>query len=376
MGSKGAEPWTNDGFFQRSRTAELAVDLLSDPALMSDFTMIVEAAGITSGPAWELGVGSLLSLNGEEHRRSRSVIAGFLTPRKVASERDGIRAASDRLAAEFVRGAGTGGSSDDLISRFAQPYVVETTCAYVGLPVPEVERVWSAIQGLAAASKELPGSGPAFADALIALADGARAALAHAGPDATKLIPAVRAAVDEGSLEESVAVSLVATVFSAGHEPTINQLGLIVELLADHPDVWDGIADGTVPVSGVVEEGLRLRSTNTGVIRRVGCPTHHHGRDLAEGELVIVGFDEANRDPQRFEDPDAFRADRTDGRGHVSFGIGPHHCAGAALARLQLQEGIGALAARITDLRVVASSGDHGTGLRGMSRLDLAFTPR
>src|SRR5690606_23560347 len=153
-----------------SRTADLAVDLLSDPALESDFKMIVEAAGITSGPAWELGVGSLLSLNGDEHRTNRSVVAGFLTPRKVAADRDRIRSSAERLAAELVADQADQRPSFDLISRYAERYVVETTCAYVGLPVAQVDRVWSAIQGLAAASKELPHSGPRFADALLTLA--------------------------------------------------------------------------------------------------------------------------------------------------------------------------------------------------------------
>ena len=61
---------------------------------------------------------------------------------------------------------------------------------------------------------------------------------------------------------------------------------------------------------------------------------------------MLLSFTTANRDPARFERPDAFEVDRTDAHAHVTFGWGPHLCVGAGLARLELAEALGALTTR------------------------------
>jgi cytochrome P450 monooxygenase OleP len=66
------------------------------------------------------------------------------------------------------------------------------------------------------------------------------------------------------------------------------------------------------------------------------------GRDVAEGQVLVPVFAAANRDPRAFPDPDLLRLDRA-GPAHLAFGHGRHMCLGAALARVELEEALGAL---------------------------------
>jgi len=80
----------------------------------------------------------------------------------------------------------------------------------------------------------------------------------------------------------------------------------------------------------------------------VSAPAHTAIRGfLARSRTrLLLSFDTANRDPERFEDADVFVVDRPDAHAHLTFGWGPHVCLGAGLARVELQESLRALVAR------------------------------
>src|SRR5262249_62036219 len=79
-----------------------------------------------------------------------------------------------------------------------------------------------------------------------------------------------QAAHDDGWTARETRGFIAGLVF-AGHETTKNQLGWAIAVLSKHPDVWDGLAAGTVGMADVVEEGLRFRSAVTSVGRTVGA---------------------------------------------------------------------------------------------------------
>ena len=83
---------------------------------------------------------------------------------------------------------------------------------------------------------------------------------------------------------------------------------------------------------------------------------------MPEGGRLLLSFDTANRDPDRFEDADAFVLDRPDAHAHVTFGWGPHLCVGAGLARLELVEGLRALTSRFGPPAVEAVGPSTGIG--------------
>jgi cytochrome P450 len=141
--------------------------------------------------------------------------------------------------------------------------------------------------------------------------------------------------VDGRPLTEDEQISMLATLAVAGHETTMNSASTLVHLLVERPDRQDELRRNPELAPRYVEEMLRHRSPAQNFARRVTCPVALADRTLEEGDTVLLSFAAANRDPDRFADPDDFDPDR-DPRGHLGFGWGIHQCLGAALARAEL----------------------------------------
>lgn len=365
-------PWlVREGFFSRVVGFHQAVELLNDSRLRADFAGLFGGEGSVPGPVLEILQTSLLSTDGPEHRQLRSLVAGRFTPRAVEHIRPSVRSAARRLADGLLVGVDT-----DFVVRFAEPYVAVGTCAHIGFPLADWDRFAEAVNRLSWATKNLQHRRPEAITAIELLADHSREMLRWRSREpAEDVLTQVAELLDDGSISESVAVGLVAGFLSAGHEPTVNQLAIMVEVLSGHPDVWDAVGTGALPVNQAVEELLRFRSTNQGVNRRVTESMVYEGQHFPEGRQLLIGVAAANHDHARFDDPDVF--DPTAGRPpHIAFGIGPHHCLGAALARVQLQEALRALTDAMVCPEVVASETEPGGGLIGPSRLVLRCVAR
>lgn len=365
-------PWLErDGYFRRVTGIDQAAELLADPRLHSDLVGLFEALGVTSGPLWETMSASFLSINGEQHKRSRAHVAGRFTPRAVETARPASSAAAARLAQAFAqRGGG------EFVADFAVPYIAVGTCGVIGFPPEEFADITRAIDLVSHATKDLASRLDACADGVEQLLDHARRALAlRRAEPADDVLTLLVELIDDGSLSDDVAVSLVVGLLSAGHEPSVNQLGLMILVLAERPEVWDAIASGALPVARAVEELLRLRSTNRGVMRRVADTIDLDGQRFPTGEQVVIGLAAANHDRGRFPNPDGFDPD-ANARPHLAFGFGPHYCLGAALARLQLQEAITALTAAMACPVVDEVLIEDGAGLIGPETLHLTVRAR
>ena len=100
--SSHADWLSRSGYFREVVGYAEAVDLLNDPRMQSRFVKILENVGLTDGPVWEAAAASLLSLNGDEHKRLRSLVAERFTPRAVEPLRPGARATAQQLIAELT----------------------------------------------------------------------------------------------------------------------------------------------------------------------------------------------------------------------------------------------------------------------------------
>jgi cytochrome P450 len=181
--------------------------------------------------------------------------------------------------------------------------------------------------------------------------------------------------VDGDRLDEDDIVATSILTLNAGHEATVHAIGNGVLALARQPDAYAALHADPTLASSAVEEILRFDTPLQMFERWVLEDIDWAGHRLARGTKVGLLFGAANRDPEAFDDPDRLDVARND-RTHVSFGGGIHLCVGAPLARVELEEAFGALARRVSSLRLEADDLDYLPSLvfRGVSELPVSLT--
>ncbi len=140
-----------------------------------------------------------------------------------------------------------------------------------------------------------------------------------------------------GELSMVSAQSMMITLFAAGGESTASLLGSAAWILAHRPEIQQQVRGNPELLGAFIEETLRYEAPFRGHYRHVLNDTTLGGVDLPADSHLLLLWGAANRDPDHFEAPGAFRLDRAEAKGHISFGKGAHFCVGAALARLEAQ---------------------------------------
>jgi cytochrome P450 len=177
---------------------------------------------------------------------------------------------------------------------------------------------------------------------------------ARRGGPTTDLLGALLSAEgDDGDrFTEDELVAMVTQIVFAGHETTTNLIGnACVLLLRDHRDQWGLLCDRPELVPNAVEEILRFESPAQYVDKLAAEDGEIAGTEVYAGDTVGVVLAAANRDPENCPEPETFDVTRENPR-HVSFGSGPHHCLGAALARLEAATVLGTLTRRFPQMRL------------------------
>jgi cytochrome P450 len=166
------------------------------------------------------------------------------------------------------------------------------------------------------------------------------------------LIYALVQAEERGDLlsHEEVLATCTVLIF-AGHETTTNLLANGVVALMEHRQQWDLLRENPQLVRPAVEELLRYDGPVKATFRWVKEDTELGGKHLREGDRMLVVLAAANRDPEKFPQPDVLDITRNPNP-HVAFGHGIHICLGAPLARLEAQEAFLALTQRFPSLRL------------------------
>ncbi|MBB6380234.1 cytochrome P450 [Pseudonocardia eucalypti] len=140
----------------------------------------------------------------------------------------------------------------------------------------------------------------------------------------------------------------------AGHETTAGLLAHGIDHALSRPELWGRIARDPGHVPALVEETLRFTPPIDGWLRVTSAPVELGPVTIPAGARCLLLLGAANRDPAVFGQPDLLDTDRPDAREHLSFGHGAHFCVGAALARLEAERALTALARAFPDLRLAA----------------------
>jgi cytochrome P450 len=129
-------------------------------------------------------------------------------------------------------------------------------------------------------------------------------------------------------------LTYTSVVAGAGNETTGRLIGWLGKVLGDHPDQRREIVEDRTLLPNVIDETLRFEPTGPHVARYVARDVEYYGTTVPAGSAVLLLVGSANRDPERWTDPDRYDIHRDEGA-HLTFGYGIHFCLGASLARME-----------------------------------------
>jgi cytochrome P450 len=171
-------------------------------------------------------------------------------------------------------------------------------------------------------------------------------------------------------LGRSEVLTYISTIMGAGSETTTRLIGFIGQLLSDHADQRRELAADPSLIPSAIEEVLRYEAPSPVQARYVAHDTRHYDQTVPEGSVMLLINGSANRDEDRYDEPDRFDIHRPPG-GHLSFGQGLHFCLGASLARMEARVALEEILLRWPDWEVDYNSAvkAHTASVRGWARL-------
>jgi len=290
---------------------------------------------------------NLLMIDGAHHARLRGLVSKAFTPRRV----EGLRGRIEAIVDELLDRAAAHGAMD-VVRDLARPLPGIVIGELLGTPRRDHATLVRWSEQLVELLDPLSGRDgiepPRRATAAAAAYFRGLLAERRASPR-DDLLSAMSAAEEHGeSLTEGELIALCTLVLAAGHETTENLIGSAVLLLLRHPDERKRLQDDLGLLPTAVEECLRFEPPVQLTDRAVVQPCEIGGVALRPGAIIAAVLAAANRDPERFPDPERFDVARS-GERHLSFGFGNHFCLGAALARLEARLALGGLLRRFPD---------------------------
>ena len=292
----------------------------------------------------------LLTKDGEDHRRLRSLVTKAFTPRMIA----GMRPRIQQIAEELLDGVASRGKMD-LVEDFAFPLPITVIAEMLGIPVEDRAsfRKWSD------AFVTAPFTSGFDDNAFFESAMGFVAYLGrifeerrqHPRGDLISGLLQAEEAGDRLSTEELF--SMVVLLIIAGHETTVTLIGNAVVAMLAHPALLGHLKSHPDEMPRAVEEFLRYESpVQRSIARWVTEDTLLGDKQLRRGDMLIAVLGSANRDEGVFNHPAQLDAGRENNTAHMAFGKGIHYCLGAPLARLEGEIALNTLLRRLPNLRL------------------------
>jgi 4-methoxybenzoate monooxygenase (O-demethylating) len=317
---------------------------------MTDWQTYCSSAGVglsdfRKEPPWR-PPSIILEADPPLHTRTRTVLTRILAPAAIQALRETFRHEAEALIASLVEKREFDGVAD-----LAEAYPLKVFPDAVGISQEGRENL------LPYGSMVFNSFGPRndlFNQAMTnagpvrdwIMSKCSRAALAPGG-----LGLQIFQAVDRGELSEDEAGMLVRSFLSAGIDTTVYGLGNALYCLARYPEQWTILRNNPNLIRGAFEEVLRFEAPVQTFFRTTTRPVDVGGVHLGDGEKVLMFLAAANRDPRRWERPDTFDVSRR-AAGHMTFGTGIHGCVGQAVARLETEAILTALASRVVSFEL------------------------
>jgi cytochrome P450 len=337
----GDPAWLVTGF-------EEVKQLLSDPRLGRSHPHPKRASRMSTAAIQDGPIGDY-ETEQEDHARFRRLLTPSFSVKRMRQLSGKVQALTDGYIDRLIEEHESSGIVD-LHKGLALPLPVAVICQLLGVPEKDSDLLRSLSTRMAtfSADGDALRAYEEFSRYLEVLADAKRA-----DPSEDVVTDIVQAQAADEDFDHDYMVLLIITLLFAGHETTVNRIGLGTLMLLTQPEQWEAlVADPAGRVDATVEEIVRLGAPGSiGILRYAHADLEIGGVAIKNGELVILSNSAANRDPSAFTDPDEFDPDREE-RLHLGFGYGGRFCIGAALARIELRVVFTTLAQRLPGLRL------------------------
>ncbi len=353
---------------------EFARTVLRDPRFGIPQGIHLSAHGITSGPLWDRVTRSILNMDGEEHRRLRSLVSRAFTPRATARMHDAIHAVINELI-DQVEPTGR----CEFVDEIARPYPIPIICALLGAPREDWQQFsnWAEdIFKIVSFDCDLAAEEPVILKAWGEFDDYIDEMVADRRRRLTDDLLSDLIRIEEGGdrLDASELRMLAFSILTAGTDTTRSQLGASMQVLCDHPAQWELLRNTPDLAMRAVEETMRHSPSMCSTVRSALDDVTIGEYTFPAGTFIIVNTYAANRDATVYDEPERFDITRVAPPPILTFGGGAHYCLGANLARLELAEALAILARRLHNPRVTgATPWKPLLGLSGPTSLPMEF---
>jgi cytochrome P450 len=299
-------------------------------------------------PPREVPRGLFLATDPPDHTRYRRLLTGQFTVRRMNQ----LTSRIERIVADHLAAMREHGSPADLVPVFARPIPSLVICEMLGVPYAErdtFQRNTAVAMNLEHTVEQM---NAAVAEIQTYLRDLVRRKRSQHDDDLLSGL------IASSGLDEEELTNVTFLLLVAGHETTANMLGLGTFALLQNPRQLAALRSDPALMDNAVEELLRyLTIVQFGTTRTALQDVEVDGHVIKAGDTVSISLPAANRDPEKFEHPDALDVSRA-AAGHVAFGHGIHQCLGQQLARIEMRIGYTGLFREFPDLRLAVSAQD------------------
>ena len=308
----------------------------------------------------------MLCSDGPQHQGMRRMFQRPLMPdaleavkQQIVDEAGGL---VDRLVAK---------GSFDAVTELAQYLPVKIVSELVGLPEEGREKMleW-AEAGFDCFGPIGPRNGPKFStteDTIAYMMANNRPGLVKPGG----WVDMLHAAAKEIGLPPEAPVMMGIDYMGPSLDTTIHGISAGVRLFAENPGEWDKLREDMDLMPSAINEILRIESPIQMFARVTAEDVTIDDATIPADARVIVCYGAANRDPEQWDDPTAFRIDRNNHQTHLAFGAGPHMCAGSHLAKLEMSAIFTALAEKVSRFDIQDPMRAENSVLRGLAGMEV-----
>jgi cytochrome P450 len=360
-----------------TRYADVVLVLQSFSAKCAPAPQRLESMGLsTLDRIGQIMVLQHLFMDPPDHTRLRAVCSQAFTPHRVERLRARIQQIVNSLLEPHLALGRI-----ELMADLANPLPAIVSAGILGLPASDHQqlKVWSAdFAEVLGNFQHNPDRSPRMLRSLDETTAYFREAIRRernrpAGDSMISVM--VNTEIDGRRLPEEMIIANCILLMVGAQETTPNLIGNGMLTLLRNPGEFERLQSNLSLLPSAVEEMLRFEAPSQHTTRIPQQDTRLGDKAIPRGQSVIAVMGAANRDPERFPDPDRFDITRKDNK-HLAFGAGPHYCFGAPLGRMEANIAFKTILERLSELSLASDqlAWRDNVGLRGLTELPLLLS--